>query len=98
MTSPYLFYSAGDFQGKIISITLNFDNTTRAMINATVFRDPDCVFRKLLIGTGADGSPDSSTRVVNVPAGTTVVPASTLALINLNTPEDFLQFQITAQR
>lgn len=89
----------GDYVGNLIRITVTFDPATRVLSGVTVFRDPACRFTKILIGLGADGTPDSSTRVFNVPAGTTVLnPAQMTAVRNngMNTIEAFESFQITA--
>jgi hypothetical protein len=39
-----------DYQGNKITVTVNYNNATRAITGATVVRDAGCVFSKLLIG------------------------------------------------
>jgi hypothetical protein len=90
-----------DYVGKVIRITVTFNETTRVLSGITVFRDPDCLFTRILIGLGDDGIPDTSTRTVDVPSGTTVLSNAQLnALKNrgLNTIEEFTAYQITAGR
>lgn len=95
--SPWVWESF-DFQSNVIRITATFDNVTRVLSGITVFRDAACVYRHLLIGLGVDGTPDTTPRNVVVPAGTTVVPVSTLNNVGLSTIEDVLALQITAGR
>jgi hypothetical protein len=93
--SPYVWES-GDYQGKVIRITVVFNNATRSITSASVFRDADCVYTRLYLGRGADGSPNSSTRSFVVPAGITNVPVQQMANRGFSTIEDFLALQITA--
>lgn len=96
VTSPYVWQD-WDNNGNTIKITVTFDNTTRVISGITVFRDPNCAFTRFLIGTGADGSPSTTNKVVNVPAGTTVLTQgqlNTLTKNSVTTIEDFLSFQI----
>lgn len=93
--SPYV-YSSTDHQGKIIRITVNFDNTTRGLIGSVVFRDLACVYRRIYLGRGADGTPNSTDKVFSVPAGTTNITAIQMAGFGLNVIEDVFALQITA--
>lgn len=88
-----------DYLGRVIRITVTFDTVTRILAGVTVFRDPACLFTRILIGIGPTGTPDSSTRVFDVPSGTTVLnPAQMTAVRNngMNTIENMQAFQITA--
>lgn len=87
--SPW-FWSAGDYQGKQITITVTFNNTTKAIISASVFRDPACMYTKIYIGLPSAVIP------ISVPSGTSAATGSQLALIGLNTINDILALQITA--
>jgi hypothetical protein len=93
--SPYVWESP-DYQGNRIRITVTFDNATRALTGGSVFRDAACVYRKIYIGVGVDGSPDSTTHKFTVPAGTTAVSAAQMAAVGFTTIEQFLALQITA--
>jgi hypothetical protein len=60
-----------------------------------------CLYTKILIGLGGDGTPDSTTRKITVPDGTTVLTPQQLAALaaqGLSTIEDILALQITAGR
>lgn len=90
-----------DTPGRAIDISVAFDNTTRILSGITVSRDANCVFTKILIGTGADGVPDDTDKVVSVPAGShSLTPAQLTNLANhgLTTIEDITALQITAGR
>lgn len=97
-TSP-IVREFGDNFGLAIRITIFFDITSRALTGITVFRDAGCQWTQILIGLGEDGSPNSSDKAVNVPAGTTVLTNNQLNVLanrGLATVEDFLGLQITA--
>lgn len=100
VTSPWV-QSFDDYVGKVIRITVTFDSATRAITGITTFKDPGCQYTKILIGLGADGSPDTTPRAVDVPDGTTVLTQqrlNQLASRGLATIEDVLGLQITAGR
>lgn len=97
--SPWTYDSGADYQGNHVSIVINYDNTTRALINATLHRDPGCVYKKIYIGLGPDGMPDSTTHVFGIGnlEGDRNVTAAGLAGVGLNTIEDVNALgQITA--
>jgi hypothetical protein len=60
-------YEAADYLDRKLSITVTFDNATRAITGATLHRDADCMYTRIFIGVGVDGTPNSSTHVFNVP-------------------------------
>jgi hypothetical protein len=98
LLSPWV-WPALDNEGEAIRITVTFDNATRAITGITVFRDPNCAYTKILIGTGADGVPDDTDKIVTVPSGTTVLTQQQLNQLKnkgLSTIEDILALQITA--
>lgn len=95
VTSPWVYQSA-DYRNKVIRITVTFNNTTKALTGATVFRDTDCVYTKIYIGLGSDGTPDTTPHTFAVPAGTTTITAGQLGANGLNTINDILALQITA--
>lgn len=98
-TSPYVYDSGGDYLGRRLTITVSFDNASRLISGAVVHRDPGCVYTKIYVGTGADGTPDSTPRVFGpVPDGDTSIPRSqfTKPQVNISTIEDFIAMQVTA--
>jgi hypothetical protein len=42
-----------------VTITVNFDNVTRVISNMIVWRASDCLWTKVAVGLGADGTPGS---------------------------------------
>jgi hypothetical protein len=95
LQSPYIAEFA-DFADKLIRITVNFNNTTRVISGATVFRDVDCRFTRILVGLGADGRPDTTSRSFNVPAGSTAIQKAVFTNQGFSTIEQFQALQITA--
>lgn len=94
--TPYT-WEAPDYQDNVIRITVNFDNATRALQSADVFRDNNCIYRKIYLGLGPDGTPDSTSHVVNVASGSRHLNAQQLsAALGFSTIEEFLDVQITA--
>lgn len=95
ITSPYVAYSASDYQGKVISLTITFDAGNN-LTGATVFRDPACLYQHVYIGVGPDGTPNTSSKVFFVPAGTTQVSKAQCNAAGMFTVNDVLGTQITA--
>ena len=88
-----------DHVGRKISITITFNTTTRLIESMQVHRDAGCLFSTILIGTGADGNPDDTDKIVNVPVGNralTVQQLANLANRGISTIENFDALQITA--
>lgn len=101
--SPYVYESA-DYIGLRLRIEIEYNNQTRAIQGATVLREQrivegevtdTCVYSRILLGLGPDGTPDSSTQVFEVPPGTTQVSKQYMASIGLNVIEDVWAKQIT---
>ena len=95
LTSPWV-WTAADYAGAVIRITVNFNNSTKALQNSSVFRDAACLYHNIYIGTGADGSPNTTTKAFAVPAGTSTVTANQMSSKGLNTIDDVMALQITA--
>jgi hypothetical protein len=93
--SPYS-YSAMDVNGATISINVPFNETTLALQDGVVTRDSACLYRRILIGVGPDGSPETSSHIYTIPAGTSALRATTLAANGLASYTDLLDLQITA--
>ncbi len=94
-SSPYVV-EFPDYQGKVIRITVTFDNVTRSITGGTAFRDSACLYRKIYVGLGADGMPDSTTHKLTVPAGTVVLAKSAFTAVGFETIEQLQALQITA--
>ena len=96
LTSPWV-WSAIDYQNAVIRISVDFNTSTSALLDAVVHRDASCVYTQIVIGTGADGTVATSSKTFNVPVGTTTVTAAQLNLAGLHTIQDVWALQITAQ-
>lgn len=97
--SPYVYDSGEDANGKHVTIRINYDNSTRALLGAVLHRDADCLYKRIFIGLGGDGRPDSTTHVFGIGnlEGDRSVTAGGLSAVGLDTIEDvFALGQITA--
>jgi hypothetical protein len=89
--------SGPDYQGNGITITVTFNDSTKALTGATIVRDPGCVWQTIFFGVGADGTPNSTTGQFGpIAAGTTTESAHRLKQGGFNTINDILPLQITA--
>jgi hypothetical protein len=95
--SPYV-YQALDYQNLAITITFNYDNTARALGDATIARDQGCLYGTIYIGLGGDGTVLSSTKKIPVQQGVGVrtFAQGQLNAIGLISIDDILSSQITA--
>jgi hypothetical protein len=89
-------YEAQDSEGRTLRITVAFNNGNRGLTSATVHRDAGCVYARIYMGTGTDGTPDSTPRTFPVTVGDTEFSAGQLSGVGLDTIEDILALQITA--
>ena len=97
--TPFIYDSGADANGKSVSITINFNNATRAITGGTLHRDSGCLYRHIYIGLGANGQPDSTTHTFNISSvnGDLAVTAGQMAAVGLTTIEDVTALgQITA--
>jgi hypothetical protein len=97
--SPYRYDSGEDANGKHVAITVNYNNATRALISATLHRDAGCLYKKIYIGIGVDGRPDTAVQTFDISnvTGDLGVNAGQLGARGLDTIEDvFALGQITA--
>lgn len=101
VTSPYVYDSGADVNGKHLTGTFNFDNVTRALGNLVVHRDTGCLYIAVLIGN-PNGAVVRVPASGQIPAGDTTVTAAQIAAagqsagITLNTIEDVLALNLTA--
>jgi hypothetical protein len=99
LLTPYVYDSGEDANGKHVSITINFDNVTRAISGGVLHRDSGCLYKHILIGLGSDGLPDSTTHTFNITSvnGDLAIGAAAFAAVGLTTIESVLALgQITA--
>ena len=95
MSSPYVWEAPDNFE-RVIRITLAFNDTTRALTDAVLYRDAGCQWTKIYVGVGEGGSPNRTDKVFTVPEGESTFPSQSLRQIGLRTIEDILSVQITA--
>jgi hypothetical protein len=95
ITSPWVFETV-DNDEHPIRIQIDFDNDTRAILGGSFFRDPDCVYTKIYLGLGPDGTPNTSPMQWDVPVGSSGLDAPALASVGLDVIEDVLAVQVTA--
>lgn len=96
LVSPWV-WSASDYLGRTITITIPFNNSTRAVQAGTVVRQSGCLWGHILVGVGADGSPDTALKNWAVPVGTNTITTGQFAANGVNVIEDVINFQITAK-
>lgn len=100
LTSPYV-WSTEDYVGLSLIASFAFDNTTGALGNLTVHRDPGCMYIAVLIGD-PNGNVIRVPTTGSIPNGDTTITAAQIAAagqskgVTLNTISDVLGFQMTA--
>lgn len=100
LVSPWIWPSdsgAADYMGRVIKITVNFNNATRALQSAVVHRDDGCMYTKILLD-----NPNDAVRAKRITApvdgaGDRTYSAAAMASVGLNVIEDILPLNITAE-
>jgi hypothetical protein len=93
--SPWVWQCI-DQNNAVFKASFFFTDSTRALTSLVVFRDPSCLYIKVFIGLGSDGTPDTSPQTFLVPSGTTTITSGQLSANGFNTIDDVLAKQITA--
>lgn len=89
-TSPWVWTSGGDYQGKAITLTFEYNNSTHALGDLTTQRDAGCVWSKLEIGLGGQR------KTITVPTGQRVFsPAQIQAATGFTSIEQIWALNIT---
>lgn len=89
-------WTAQDWQGLTISISIDFDTTTHTILGGTTYRDAGCAATRIFFGLGDDGTPDTTTHVIDVPAGTTTLTPDDFTAAGLGSVDDVTALQTTA--
>lgn len=55
-----------DYADKVLRISVAWNQTTRKVESVTLHRDPECLYTRVLVGLGPDGTPDTSTKTFEV--------------------------------
>jgi hypothetical protein len=99
LQSPWVYDSGSDSNGNRVTLTINFNTTTHALANAVLHRDAGCMYKKIYIGLGPDGTADSTTHVFGIGnlEGDRNITAAGLQAVGLTTIDDVIALgQITA--
>jgi hypothetical protein len=86
-----------DYQQREIRITVNFNNQNRSLTNAVVHRDSGCVYTKIVFDIPSDGIKSKRLVAPVDGAGDRTYTGNQLSGQGLNTIEDCLAVQITAE-
>lgn len=95
--SPWVSRFA-DYQNNAITLTVHFNNNTRAILNANVTRDAPCVYVKILFGVGPGGVPDETPTQFTIAAGPSSIARPAFLAFGFDKIEDLQTVQITAGR
>lgn len=97
ISSPFTWQQS-DTTGKVIRAVFSFNDATRALTGATVYRDPGCLKTTVYIGVGPDGLVESTgaNNTFVIPDGTTNITSGQMAARGFNTIEEVLATQMTA--
>lgn len=96
LPSPLDYYNAGDYLGRRVSIVINWNTTTRALISAIVHRDTGCLYNKIILDNPSDAQKAKPLALPVDGAGDRTYTSTQLSAQNLNTIDDILTVQITA--
>jgi hypothetical protein len=95
--SPWVSTFA-DYLGRTIVLSVNFNNSTRAILNANVTRDADCAYTKILFGVGPNGVPDDTATQLTIEAGPSSIGRGQIVAFGFDLIQDMQTVQITAGR
>jgi hypothetical protein len=94
--APPYAWSSEDYASRVISIVIDYNQTTGNITGATTHRDPGCLFSRILIGVGGDGSPENAPHKIQCQEGDHSHSAGQLHAVGLDTYADVISNQITA--
>lgn len=96
--NPYV-YSTLDFGGRTATMSVGWLNGVGTILSITTSREEACTYRTFIIGVGPDGTPDTSNAKIPIPAGSNLVSALLLGVLQglgIGTINDLLAQQICA--
>jgi hypothetical protein len=94
--TPYI-WEDGDYVGLVIRITVNFNNSTRALQNAVVHRDDGCQYHTIVFDNPTDAVKAKRLAAPADGAGDKTYTANQMKAQGLNTIEDVMAVQMTAE-
>jgi len=95
LVSPWT-YTTADYQGLVLSVTINFDNLLGTILTVTSRKDPGCQYSNMYFGLGADGTPETTPRQIPIAAGDSIIGISVLNGFGFLTIQQALTAQFTA--
>lgn len=95
LISPWT-YTTADYQGRVLSVTITFDNLTGTILTVTAHRDPGCLYGRFYFGVGQDGTPDTAASQMAIPPGDSVTGVAVLNGFGFATIGQALAGQVTA--
>src|ERR1041385_1923250 len=95
ISSPYVYDSGADWQGRHLTATFSFNNGNRNLSGLVVHRDPGCAYVAVLVGN-PNGTPTRIPSSGSIPNGDTNVTQGQLNAAGFTTIENVLALQITA--
>ena len=96
LTSPWV-WEAADYVGLAIRITVNFNNSTHALQSTVIHRDSGCQYTKVVLDVPSDGVRAKRLQAPSNGAGDRTYTANQMKAQGLDTIEDVLAVQITAE-
>ena len=94
--TPYIWEDE-DYVGLVIRITVNFDNTTRALSNAVVHRDSGCQYHTIILDNPNDSVNAKRLAAPADGAADKTYTANQMSKQGLHTIEDVMAIQMTAE-
>lgn len=93
--SPWV-WDAHDYLDRALTITIPFNNNTRALQGATIVRDPGCLYVRVVWDDPTDAAKAKRSPVA--PEGTTTLTTNQLRqATGFQTIEDLMAVQVTAE-
>jgi hypothetical protein len=86
-----------DNHSLLLSITVNYNDTTKALTSAVVHRDSGCLFTKVVFDNPSDGVKSKRLAAPADGAGDRTYTAAQLASQGMNTITQAMAVQITAE-
>jgi hypothetical protein len=86
-----------DYLGRVVRITVNFDDATRALTNAVLHRDTGCLWTKVVFDNPGDAV---KAKRITAPAdgqGDRTYTAAQLSAVGYTTIDQAMAVQITAE-
>jgi hypothetical protein len=95
LISPWTYITA-DYQGRVLSVTVTFDNATGAILTVAAHKDAGCQYNRFYIGLGPDHTPDTAAARMAIPPGDTLIGVTVLNGFGFATIGQALASQVTA--